>query len=100
MGKAVPVQLGNESFPKKGDVEVRIRALIQSYPIMGFVEGKDKILCLELFKYHPNYPEKLGDGIAAIQVGLDEYGKRYFHLHRTDDSDDDISWPKCLTAIK
>lgn len=100
MANPVPVRLGNESFSKKGDVEIRVRELIKNYPVMGFVEGKDKELCLNLFKHHPNYTEKMGAGLAAIQVRLDKYGKRYFHLHRVDGSDDDISWIKCLASIK
>ena len=100
MANAVPVKLGDETFSKKGDVQIRIRTLIKKYPVMGFVEGKDKELCLNLFKHHPECAEKFGEGIEAIQVRLDEYGKRYFHLHRVDGSDDDISWPKCLTSIR
>ena len=100
MGKSIEVVLGRESFSKKGDVEVRIRTLIKSYQVMGFINGADKELCLNLFKHHPSYTEKSGAGIEAIQVRLDEYGNRNFHLHRIDGTDEVISWPKCLTSIK
>lgn len=100
MANSIKVRLGNESFDKKGDVEIRIRALIKKYKLMEFIGGTDKELCLNLFQYHPRYAEKIGAGIEAIQVRVDEYGKRHFHLHRIDGSDDDISWPKCLASIK
>lgn len=100
MGKSIKVVLGEEEFSTKGQVEVRIRQLIKSYEVMDFLVGADKELCLNLFKYHPNYNEKLGLGIEAIQVRLDEYGKRNFHLHRIGETDEVISWPKCLAAIK
>lgn len=100
MGKSIEVVLGEESFSKKGDVEVRIRTLIKSYQVMDFIVGANKELCLNLFKHHPSYTEKFGLGIEAIQVRLDEYGKRNFHLHRVDGSDEVISWPKCLASIK
>lgn len=100
MAKAISVKLGEEFFSKKSDVEVRVRTLIKTYQLMSFVEGTDKELCLNLFKHHPRYSEKHGAGITSIQVRVDEYGKRNFHLYRVDGSDDDISWPKCLASIK
>jgi hypothetical protein len=100
MGKKTQVSLGTEFFERKMDVEARVREMIKNYPIMGAISGADQLLCLELFKHHPEANLKFGSGISSIQVRLDKYGKRYFHLHRTDGSDDDISWPKCLTNIK
>jgi len=100
MGKSIEVVLGKESFSKKEDVEVRIRTLIKSYQVMDFIIGADKELCLNLFKNHPNYMEKFEPGIEAIQVRLDEYGNRNFHLHRIDGTDEVISWKKSLTSIK
>lgn len=100
MPKAVPVILGDEYFAKKGDLQKRIQGMIDSYPVMNFLEGADITLCLSLFAYHPNYIYKVGAGIQAIQVRLDNYGNRYLHLHRVDGSDEDISWTKCLRSIR
>lgn len=100
MGKRVRVILGDEVFDKKGDVAVRIRELIKSYPLMGFLIGKDKDLCLNLFKHHPNYQEKSSAGILEVQVRMDEYGNRNFHIHKGDKNTEVISWPKCLQAIQ
>lgn len=100
MGKSIPVKLGCEIFDKKEDVKNRIQTMVKNYPVMHFVTGSDIQFCLCLFSHHPNYLEKLGVGIANIQIRLDKYGNRYFHLLRVDGSDDDISWKKCLAAIK
>lgn len=100
MGKAIPVSLGKEHFLRKDDVIERIHSLVKSYDVMSFVQGHDKEFCLNLFKHHPRYLEKLGDGILGIQIRLDIYGNRNFHIHRNDGSDEVISWKKCLAAIK
>jgi hypothetical protein len=100
MGKNISVTLGREFFPKKLDVQQRIRLMIESYQLMSYIDEPDKNLCLNLFAHHPDYLKKLGIGIEAIQVRLDDYGHRYFHLHRIDGSDEDISWVKCLASIK
>jgi hypothetical protein len=99
MGKSTPVTLGDEKFPTKEQVKARIRNIIASGQLMGYVEGVDKELCLQLFSHHPEAKEKLRGGVKNIQIRLDIYGKRYFHLIRNDGTDDDISWPKCLSAI-
>lgn len=100
MAKSISVQLGQHYFAKKEDVRVKIREMIKSYPVMGYLEGSDKELCLLLFKHHPSANVKIGVGIKEIQVRLDDYGKRFFYLYRNDNTEDDISWPKCLNSIK
>lgn len=67
---------------------------------MSFLEGADVALCLSLFVYHPNYEKKIGKGIQAIKIRLDDYGNRYLHVHRVDGSDEDISWTKYLRSIR
>jgi hypothetical protein len=98
VAKSVPLQLGPEFFSKKGDVEVRIRAMINSYPLMAFLAGQDEQLVSSLLAYHPAWDAKRGPGVKAIQIRPDQYGKRYFHLHRTDGTDEDISWRWCLRS--
>lgn len=101
MGKAIPVALGAEFFEKKGDLEKRMRSLIKKYPLLGFLEGQDQELCLQLFKFHPNYKEKIGAGIVAIQVGIDEeHNTRCLHIHKADGDVEDISWKKCVASIR
>jgi hypothetical protein len=99
MAKAISVTLGIEHFEKKGDVKLRIQQLVASYPLMSFIGPEDFALCSALFKHHPTYLQKAGDGISAIQIRIDEYGKRYLHIHRVDGTDEDISWIKCLASI-
>lgn len=100
MPRAIPVTLADEHFTKKGDVEARIQALVASYPLMSFIGPADFKLCLALFSHHPEHTRKFGAGIQAIQIRLDDYGKRYLHLHRIDGTDEDISWKYCLTSIR
>lgn len=100
MAKSISFHLGGEFFAKKGDLENRIQAMVSDYPLMHYVRDSDAALCLNLFRHHPKYREKMGVGIEFIQIRLDLYGNRYFHLIRTDGTDEEISWRKCLAAIK
>jgi hypothetical protein len=74
--------------------------MMPRYGLMDYLIGEGKALCLHLFKHHPQHEAKVGAGITGIQVCLDDYGNKYFHLHRRDGSDEDISWVTCLSAIK
>lgn len=100
MGRAIALTIQGEYFPRKEDVEERVRALILKYNPMTSLTGPDEQFCLELFKYHPRYTQKCGVGILRIQVRLDKYGKKCFHLLRVDGSDEDISWTKCVAAAR
>lgn len=100
MGKSIPATIAGEHFNKKSDLEIRIRLLIKNYNLMDFLNEKDKAFCLDLFARHPRFSEKSAPGIKAIQVRADDYGNRNFHLHYANGTDDDISWHKCVAAIK
>jgi hypothetical protein len=100
MGRSIPLTIGAEYFSKKMDVEKRIHSMVSRYSPMANLSESDTTFCLELFKHHPRSAQKIGVGISRIQVRLDQYGHKCFHLHRFDGSDDDISWTKCLKAAK
>lgn len=100
MGRAIPLIIANEYFSKKLDVEERVRSMVSRYSPMADVVNAGKAFCLELFKHHPHYLQKFGVGVSRVQVRLDEYGNKCFHLYRLDGSDDEISWTKCLRAAK
>ncbi|MDO8653310.1 MAG: DUF3223 domain-containing protein [Undibacterium sp.] len=100
MGNAIPVKIADEFFKKKGDLVEKIQLLISKYAPMAYLLEVDEQFCAELFKFHPNYIEHIGSGLKRIQVRLDEYGNKCFHIHCTDGSDDVISWKKCVRNAK
>lgn len=96
MGKSIPVTINGLVFSTKTALTAHMRDLISRYSVGCDVDSADQAFCLALFKFHPDANLKLASGIARIEIRLDEYGKKHFHLHRMDGTDDDISWPWCI----
>ena len=96
MGKAIPIVIGEFSFSSKSDARNAVRELIGRFGFSEKLNSSDKDFCLQLFKRHSEYEEKIQCGIKDIEVRKDVYGNKYFHLLRTDGSDDDISWVHCI----
>ena len=52
---------------------------------------------MNLLKHHPSYEEKVGSGIKSIVIKLHPSNqKRYFCAYRTDGSETDFSFHKCI----
>lgn len=100
MGRSVPLVIGKEHFASREAAKVRVRKLIGAYEFGDFLGEDDLSFCMDLFKHHTQYTEKIGSGVRAIQVRRDEQGNRYFHIHRLDGTDVDISWVHCITPKK
>ncbi|MBM3237020.1 DUF3223 domain-containing protein [Candidatus Poribacteria bacterium] len=100
MSRAIPIIIGAEPFASREAAKTRIRTLIAPYRFGECLNEIDTAFCLELFKHHTGYLEKIGCGVQAIQVRRDEQGNRYFHLLREDGTDTDISWVHCITPKK
>jgi len=96
MGKSIPVEVGGKRFPTKGMLTTHIRELIGRHSVGAFLDEEDMGFCLALFKFHPEAASKFGPGISKIEVRRDEYGNKHFQVHRSDGSNDDISWVHCV----
>jgi hypothetical protein len=57
--------------------------------VLDFVED---LLC----RYHPDWGKKVGCGISAIWIKTNRFGKRGFYITRTDGTETDFSFMKCL----
>ncbi len=100
MGKSIPITIGDLFFPSKKAATEAVRQRIANYKFNDFLGESDKHFFLELFKHHSEYSEKVGSGIRGIEVRRDEQGNKYLHLHRTDGTDEDISWGHCISPKK
>lgn len=96
MGRSIAVVIGTKQFPTKGALTQYIRTLISGYSIGSFLERDDLAFCQELFRTHPDAESKIGSGISKVEVRLDDYGHKHFQVHRTDGTNDDISWVHCV----
>ena len=100
MGRAIRAIVGDNVFDKKGDLTKFMQAMTNRYAIGDYLNAEDQYFCLELFKYHSEYPRKLGPGVAKIQLLIQEHGTKGFQIHKTDGSSDNISWTDCVANIK
>lgn len=100
MGRAIPITIGGEIFPRKEDATLRVRELISKYEVGSYLSSADEEFCKDLFNSHPECVEKIGSGISRIEVRLDIYGHKHFQIHRSDQTNIDISWPHCIRHRK
>jgi len=70
----------------------KFRSVLKKYSPNQFLEQNDFITVLELFKTHPSWKKKEGNGIAKIQVIIDKWKNKNYLLHRIDSSTTDISF--------
>jgi hypothetical protein len=96
MGRSIPIRVSALAFPTKTALTGHVRDLIARYAVGDEVAGNDREFLLELFKFHPDAVTKLATGVQRIEVRLDEYGHKHLQLHRTDGTNDDISWTWCV----
>jgi len=73
-----------------------IQAILQESPF-GRLEGEPLRILLETLKFHPDYEDKVGQGIRDIVVAQGPiYGGRCFWITRQDGSISDFSYSKCI----
>jgi len=91
------IEIGPQQFPTKDAAKAHIRALLARYAPGDLVEGDDHATLMELTLRHPRADEKVGAGIDRFRVVLGPYGKsRAYEVLRTDGTETDISFPKCV----
>jgi len=100
MGRAIKVVIGDHVFQKKGDLTDYMRSMVAKYNIGDYINIEDMEFCLELFKSHSNYPQKLAPGVSKIQLLIQKEGSKGFQIHKTDGKSDDISWTDCVANRK
>lgn len=100
MGRAIKVVIGDQVFSKKGDLRDHMRAMVSKYDIGEYISSEDMKFCLELFKSHSDYPQKLAPGVSKIQLLIQKEGSKGFQIHKNDGTSDDISWTDCVANRK
>ncbi|MGW2587206.1 DCL family protein [Streptomyces virginiae] len=95
---AKPVMIGDRYYSRKGDADEAVRAMLYRYqPGEKVSAPEDEALLHDLLELHEDSEKKRGVGIAHFEVRLNEFRKPGFHIIRTDGSDTDFSFKKCLT---
>jgi hypothetical protein len=94
------IVIGNEAFKTKKAATEKVQEILYSYKPNEFLNFENKIFIENLIFNHPNSEEKIGSGIQGIQVRQNPFYKntRNFYIVRTDSSETDFSFLKCITV--
>lgn len=96
------ITIGNEVFKTKKEATEKVQGILYSYKSNEFINYEDRLFMENLVHNHPNSEEKIGSGIEGIKVKQNpRYIKtRNFIIVRTDGTETDFSFLKCITAPK
>lgn len=99
MAKKQPMIVNGESFATKKDLQERIRGILWSYRNGDTVNMFDAPFLTSLFQQHPDADQKIGAGIACIEVRRNPVymNTQGFWIVRADGTETDISYLECLT---
>lgn len=93
-----PITLGGKVFDNKTQVAEYIKGVLKDSPV-GPITGETLAVVTELFSFHPEADTKIGAGITKIEIRINQnYSNtaRGFWIVRTDGTETDISYKKCL----
>lgn len=89
-------------FRRKEDVENAIRDILHLYPPRTKVSLEHLEFLLDVLSNHPRSLQKIGCGVTAMEVRVNPHhqNNRGFWLIRTDNSETDWSFVKCIHPVK
>lgn len=91
--------LGGRDFSTKTELADCVRSILADSPLNTPLNGESADIVSSLFEMHPEAETKIGSGIGHIEIRINnEFSKssRGFWIVRTDGTETDISYKKCL----
>lgn len=90
--------LNGIEYKTKKSAKIKIKSIIDRYSPNSILVGDDFRTISDLIKYHPDSRKKIGPGINGIVVlnVPPYYNSKGFSIIRTDGSQTDFSYNKCL----
>lgn len=95
-GKPIPVVIGSITFPNQSQALSFFKKMLSKYSPEDVVSDEDSKHLAELVKRHPEYSEKLGNGLHHFEVMRAEYNSQCFGIVRRDGSRVDVSYKVCV----
>lgn len=98
MGKRRPITVGKMEFAAAKFATEYVRRLVARYPDNAVANQADTEFLTDLLELHPRCEEKVGCGVRAFKFKTNpEYtNTRTIFIVRTDGSETDFSWTKCI----
>ncbi len=94
-----PVTVLSRNFPRQTDALIFFSAMLARYRMGDVVTGEDDLLMRELLSRHENLEDKAGSGVEAIVVMMSPEGSACFGVRRTDGTEVEFSFRRCITQI-
>lgn len=90
--------INGESFSTKKELQERVRSILWAYKSGDIVNMFDTPFLLSLFAQHPQAEQKIGCGVARIEVRRNPVYTQTqgFWIVRADGTETDISYLECL----
>jgi hypothetical protein len=94
----VKIQIGELTFASKAEATEHFRQILYSYELGDIVNEADARKLFWLLERHPTFEQKRGVGILSFIVTQAPYNSRGFKILRTDWTDTDFSYRKCINS--
>lgn len=96
MPRKLSFSIGEQQFNRKLDALNFLKAILRRYYPGDRVSDADTEFLKLALARHPDAKDKLGCGIAAIEVRSAEYGQQCFWILRTDGTEVRFSYKACV----
>lgn len=95
---AKPIEIYDIQFNSQKAAENHTQELLSRYNYGAIIEGNDFGFFCCLIERHEKSEEKIGVGIKELQVrkNPNDLKSKVIYIHRTDGSEIDFSWRKCI----
>jgi hypothetical protein len=90
--------IGERSFRSATEAKDYYRQILNSGHVGRTLTELEFAALMDLLSLHPRSVDKIGNGVRAFTIELNEYKKRAFFLHRVDGSKEDFSYLKCISG--
>lgn len=100
MARGIPVDIGTQTFSKKGDTTEFFKTMLAKYSPGDRVSDEDTAHLRGLLAHHKEAQRKIGIGIDHFEVMAAEFSTQCFCVVRTDGSRDDFSYHGCISSVK
>ena len=88
--------IGERNFSSATEAKNYYRQILNSGEVSRLLNEFEFAALMDLLSLHPRSVDKIGSGVHAFTIELNEYKKRAFILHRVDGSKEDFSYLKCI----
>lgn len=96
---AKPLTVGTREFARQSDAIEFFKDMLGRYKKGDVVSDTDETDLRRLLDRHISRDEKIGSGVDYFRVESDLYGGKCFWIVRTDGSQIDFTYRRCITGI-